>query len=584
MQEKYCTNFYSEKRVVFAIIVLEVFRAESGMEKTKIYISSFILSAFAFVFFTNPAFAAAASISDVAENISDSSESLPGLITGISYLFALLLGVTGILKLRDHVENAQQTPLRIPIIRFFAGGALLALPIVIEAANNSIGTVGLFGMNAKMENLTSNSGAIINIASGGGGTAGGVNDIMGNFIASTSSVPGLITGFSYLLGVLAVVIGIMKVRDHVENQEQTPLREGVIRLLIGGALFSLPTVYQAVESTITGDGAGIAATINTILPTVANYTESSRAVGVMDSCQEVIAATNDGIGATICRFVGRTGATPAFLIALSYMFGLVIGVWALLKVRDHVLNPQQTSIWEGMSRLIAAGAFFAMPYLAGVFQSALTGGNAFFTGNQFTTWMHAGAVTTACASGAPLALDMTVACFMRDIMTPAHVLFSHFAFVAGLVFIMIGITRIMKSAQDGARGPGGLGTIMTFVTAGVLISYNTIIEFFTASISTIGGVTATKAALSYTTGMTAAEVQHAEIIVAAILQFMIIIGLISFIRGWFIIRDVAEGNQQASLMAGATHVIGGALAINLGPILSAVQQTLNITAVGLTIS
>ena len=126
--------------------------------------------------------------------------------------------------------------------------------------------------------------------------------------------------------------------------------------------------------------------------------------------------------------------------------------------------------------------------------------------------------------------------------------------------------------------------MMTFIVGGVLISYNAIVEFFTASLNAIGGTTATQAALSYTTGMTAAEVQHAEVIMAAILQFMILVGIISFIRGWFIIRDVAEGNQQASLMSGATHVIGGALAINLGPILAAVQSTLGITGVGLTIT
>lgn len=554
------------------------------MRNTYKYFLSGLVAILTIAVYTNPALAAA-TVDDVAENITESSQLIPGLIAGLCYIFALVLGVTGILKLRDHVENPNQTPIRVPIIRFFVGGALLALPMVFEAAENSIGTVGSFGLNAKMSNLTNNAGAIINAATGGGGTGGGINDIMENFILSIDSLPGIITGMAYLLGVLAIVVGLLKVRDHVENQEQTPLREGVIRLVIGGALFAIPTVYTAVENTITGGGAGIAATINTILPTVANYTESSRAIGVADSCTEIIGATGGGIGESICRFVGRTGATPAFLTALSYLFGLVVGVWALLKIRDHVLNPQQTSVWEGISRLIAAGAFFSMPYLAAVFQNALTGGNAFFTADQFTGWLHNGAVTAACTGGAPLALDMTVACFMRDIMTPAHVLFSHFAFVAGLVFIMIGITRIMKSAQEGARGPGGLGTIMTFVTAGVLISYNTIIEFFTASISTVGGgVTATKANLSYTTGMTAAEVQHAEVIIAAILQFMIIVGLISFIRGWFIIRDVAEGNQQASLMAGATHVIGGALAINLGPILSAVQQTLNITAVGLTIS
>jgi hypothetical protein len=175
-----------------------------------------------------------------------------------------------------------------------------------------------------------------------------------------------------------------------------------------------------------------------------------------------------------------------------------------------------------------------------------------------------------------------MACFMQDIMAPAHLLFGFFAFIAGLVFIMIGITRLMKSAQDGARGPGGLGTMMTFLTGGILISINQLVGFFTATISFASGQTETDATLTYREGMTADETQHAEIIIATILQFMIIVGLISFIRGWFIIRDVAEGGQQASLMAGATHDIGGALAINLGPILAAVQSTLSITAVGVT--
>jgi hypothetical protein len=61
---------------------------------------------------------------------------------------------------------------------------------------------------------------------------------------------------------------------------------------------------------------------------------------------------------------------------------------------------------------------------------------------------------------------------------------------------------------------------------------------------------------------------------------MAVLGWISFIRGWFIIRDVAEGSQQASLMAGLTHLFGGALAINLGPVLNAAQTTLGLTAYG----
>ena len=84
--------------------------------------------------------------------------------------------------------------------------------------------------------------------------------------------------------------------------------------------------------------------------------------------------------------------------------------------------------------------------------------------------------------------------------------------------------------------------------------------------------------------MTAAEQQHVHTTIAAIIKFMIVVGLVSFVRGLFIIRDVSEGSQQASLMAGITHIVGGALAVNLGPLINAVQATLGIGAYGITFS
>lgn len=74
----------------------------------------------------------------IAENINDSISSIPGLITGLSYLIAILLGVLGIMKIKDHVENPSQTPIKEGAIRLAAGGALFALPIVMEAMMNTI--------------------------------------------------------------------------------------------------------------------------------------------------------------------------------------------------------------------------------------------------------------------------------------------------------------------------------------------------------------------------------------------------------------------------------------------------------------
>lgn len=88
------------------------------------------------------------------------------------------------------------------------------------------------------------------------GGAGGNNfsTIVGNIDTSVSSVPGLITGVAYMMGIMLGVLGVLKIKDHVENPGQTKLQEGAIRLAAGGGLFALPMVYEAMRNTI-GTGA-----------------------------------------------------------------------------------------------------------------------------------------------------------------------------------------------------------------------------------------------------------------------------------------------------------------------------------------
>ena len=76
------------------------------------------------------------------------------------------------------------------------------------------------------------------------------NNIVDNMEASISGIPGLISGVSYMMGILLGVLGILKIKDHVENPSQTPLQQGAIRLAAGGGLFALPIVYEAMRTTI----------------------------------------------------------------------------------------------------------------------------------------------------------------------------------------------------------------------------------------------------------------------------------------------------------------------------------------------
>lgn len=80
--------------------------------------------------------------SSIAQNMTSSVEDIPGLLTALAYLLGLLLGVSAIIKIKDHVENPSNTPFKDGVVRLGAGGALFALPIIYEAmfATNGAGS------------------------------------------------------------------------------------------------------------------------------------------------------------------------------------------------------------------------------------------------------------------------------------------------------------------------------------------------------------------------------------------------------------------------------------------------------------
>lgn len=94
--------------------------------------------------------------------------------------------------------------------------------------------------------------------SSGAAQANTFSTIAGNITTSIQDLPGLLTALSYMFGILLGVLGIMKIKDHVENPQQTPLKDGAIRLAAGGALFALPIIYDAMFNTV-GTGAGVTA-------------------------------------------------------------------------------------------------------------------------------------------------------------------------------------------------------------------------------------------------------------------------------------------------------------------------------------
>ena len=63
-------------------------------------------------------------------------------------------------------------------------------------------------------------------------------------VTSISTIPQIINAFSYIAGLALGVLGILKIKDHVENPQNASLKDGAIRLLAGGSLLSLPMLFD----------------------------------------------------------------------------------------------------------------------------------------------------------------------------------------------------------------------------------------------------------------------------------------------------------------------------------------------------
>ena len=282
------------------------------------------------------------------------------------------------------------------------------------------------------------------------------------------------------------------------------------------------------------------------------------------------AAAASTLGDVIMNLQFNTSYAKWLFSAAAYMIGLILGVMAIVKLKQHVENPSQVPAWEYVKRILAGGAFFSLPFMIDVARTTIEG-----------SWGASGLYSNSGFNGSASkgGLDSMIISLMSDVFIPLQWIFGWFGYLAGIILVMIGISRLLKSEQDGPRGPSGIGTVMTFIIAGCLFSLNAIIAYFTTTLFGDSQLQ-TSGVLQYTDGL-GSSVSHVHAVISSIIAFAIVIGWVSIIRGLFIVRGVSEGNSQASMMAALSHLIGGTLAVNLGSIINAVQDTLGITKYGI---
>lgn len=291
------------------------------------------------------------------------------------------------------------------------------------------------------------------------------------------------------------------------------------------------------------------------------------------SMKTLQASQSGTLGNMIDTIRTSTDSLPNLVAFIAYMIATLFSALGVYKLKNHVeYGPQSVQLAEPLKYLGAGGMMFALPSIARVAQ--LTFGSE--EAAQDIGW-------SASASGSGATLDNMMVNFMNDAFGPFVIFMTFFCFVAGAVLTLVAIHRFTKTSQEGPRGPTGMGTISTFVLAGVLFSIAPSVGTITETL--FGGRDSMTEVEFLALGASmGAGGAHAENVVVSILAFMIIVGILSIIRGFFILRGLAEGNQQMTMMGGLSHIIAGAILVNFGQFANIIQNTLGITQFGVLFS
>lgn len=70
---------------------------------------------------------------------------------------------------------------------------------------------------------------------------------------SASKIPNLISTVAFIAGIGMAIAGVFKIKAHVDNPAQAPLKDGLIRLAVGGALLAFPLLTNLMVSLIGQD-------------------------------------------------------------------------------------------------------------------------------------------------------------------------------------------------------------------------------------------------------------------------------------------------------------------------------------------
>ena len=185
------------------------------------------------------------------------------------------------------------------------------------------------------------------------------------------------------------------------------------------------------------------------------------------------------------------------------------------------------------------------------------------------TWRIVAVGTVVWSDASAEGFDQRLVAAVADMEPGLYALVFAVAYILGLAAFGSGLFRMMRMSQDRTRGPSGTGTVLCFAIGTVMFSFPSWLE---SGGLTLFGSGERVRTLSYG----GADAERYDALLAALFASVQFVGVVAFLKGWFVLRAASDKFGRATMASGIWHIIGGLLAWHIVPVLAAVQRTVGV--------
>ncbi|MDD3288821.1 MAG: hypothetical protein PHX43_07460 [Alphaproteobacteria bacterium] len=281
-------------------------------------------------------------------------------------------------------------------------------------------------------------------------------------------------------------------------------------------------------------------------------------------------ASAQTFGNIFCNISQNLTPYTDFISWIAYIVGIFLVASGVMMTKRHAENPNDPALSRCVLRMVGGAGSISLPALAGIIQNSVIGTVSINGAGSCS----AGPVTSDVSSP-----DQLFSNLFDNIGKPMQTSLSVLCFVMGAFLVFRGLLRASKYGTDAKASPASIGANLIIgailLSVGQMINIGVMTMFGDPGITPFAGINWEKLAPDGGEGF-----EKINKVVASIITFVQVIGMIAFIRGWLILKSVVEGSGQATMAQGITHIMGGVLAINIGTVADIADKTFGLNIVG----